>query len=297
MERRERMAWHFAGKYDPLADPLDVADNLGWRCDFCGAIIPPSHFQDVNFGNRSGFWVRSYNCDCPAAVASRHALEAMQQAASDAAAQIARDHQLRTAGVTEQQTFATFRPRPDWPELMDKCSTVAEYSQALLNGSLAPRNWLVLMGNYGTGKTHLAAACVMAALEARRGAYFRNWPKYLERLRASWDWHDSETPRESERDILAELNMGWLVVLDDVDKANNEGAQRALYSFLNERYRQHYPTILTLNTMLPDDADANTAWRVLSPIFGGALVDRLFEVTWKMVKFDGPSYRSGLSRF
>jgi len=177
MERRERMAWHFAGKYDPLADPLDVADNLGWRCDFCGAIIPPSHFQDVNFGNRSGFWVRSYNCDCPAAVASRHALEAMQQAASDAAAQIARDHQLRTAGVTEQQTFATFRPRPDWPELMDKCSTVAEYSQALLNGSLGPRNWLVLMGNYGTGKTHLAAACVMAALEARRGAYFRNWPK------------------------------------------------------------------------------------------------------------------------
>lgn len=170
--------------------------------------------------------------------------------------QIAR---LRSAGLVGwlgRATFDGFKDRQDWPGAMDCRARAMKYCDALIGGQIFPsQNWLILYGNYGNGKSMLAAAIVRAALDSGWSkCYFRAWPQYLERLKASWHrekkqvFSEDEAPQETETDIINELQNGRLIVIDDLDKKpGTDWTRSTLYSALNHRYNAELPTILTFN--------------------------------------------------
>ncbi len=160
-----------------------------------------------------------------------------------------------------------------------------DYTRDLLHSDLGEKPWLVLYGQYGTGKTHLAASVIREALgNGWHGCYFRPWLSYLRRLMDSFG-EDSE---ENTADVARELAAGKLVAIDDIDndRANTSKsgfAETELFRALDERYRAGRPTILTFNRHPLE----------MVPWFGVAGVDRVMHYSYAVVQFAGTSYRSG----
>lgn len=189
-------------------------------------------------------------------------------------------------------TLDSFQRRKDWPQAIECLIKVRKYWQAVYDGQVGHKPWLVLYGQYGTGKTHLAASVIReAVLAGWSDVRFHSWTEYLTRLKHSWD-RDSD---ERTSDIANELKKGMLVVIDDIDKRESRGwAQGELYTALNYRYNACLPTILTFNCA-PTEPDPQAPGRmVLERYMGRALIDRVIESAFFLVNFDGPSYRSGV---
>lgn len=238
---------------------------------------------------------------------------------------------LKLAGLRgrlQDATFTTFSQRHDWPDAEAIRARVWAYTEKLLGGELerqhSPRpipalagseaetaaamlgwlnnnrpvkNWLILYGDYGTGKSHLAAAIIREAID--RGftnCYFRGWVHYLQRLQWSWSRDEGDREAEKEADIVRELQQGQIVVIDDLDKRTpSEWVRSSLYSVLHYRYEADLPTILTFNYG-PDDADPKARGRLaLEAYLGRAVLDRLIESAYDVIEFAGPSYRSGVT--
>jgi len=192
------------------------------------------------------------------------------------------------SGLIERCTFQSFAVRDDWPEVVSLRDRIWDYASTLVAGNLGDRPWLVLHGNYGTGKSHLAAAIIHQAFDAGlRGCAFRVWTSYINRLQATMDKRrqtEDEFGHETAADILAELKRGSVVVIDDIDKQPaTEWARSKLYDVLHTRYNALLPTVLTFNTDLTDPA--------IQDYIGGAVLDRIMQHAYDIVPFDGPSYR------
>ena len=288
----------YAVLHDLDSDPVNVATVCGWECEHCGALLIPTRYMPRPKGVRGlGIWLRptSHGCLEEALHNEAHANAESIRKSNEAADRWT--SQVKSAGLVGRLgdcLFSNFMPRDKWPQAMGLRADVEEYTKLLLAGELAEKNWLVLTGPVGTGKTHLAAAVINTVLGRGRSAYFRSWTQYLERIQATWNAGDNPE-RERESDILAELNKGWLVVIDDLDKRRStEWVKGMLYSFLNTRYTNNLPTIITLNTPLSAPDPKAPGRLALHDIMGGAVLDRVIQSMWKYLEFNGPSYRSNL---
>lgn len=234
-------------------------------------------------------WPTAHGCPQELAAAAAAQTAAVSQRRSQA--EIDRCRSLTMAGLSgilESYTFDRYIRRVDWPESDRIKVQVQAYANAVLSASLNGKPWLILHGEYGTGKSHLSAAVVRALLDANwRGCYFRVWPRYINRLHATMDKSrdvDDDFGRETQADILAELTRGALVVIDDIDKQPATDWTRAkMFDVLNTRYNALAPTILTFNTHIFDPAIEN--------FIGRAVLDRLMQHAYNIIEFAGPSYR------
>ena len=108
--------------------------------------------------------------------------------------------------------------------------------------------WLVLIGRYGCGKTHLAAAIANHAIESGVATLFLTVPDLLDWLRYAYSGGDMsfEERFEEIRDIP-------LLVLDDFGTQNATAwAQEKIFQILNYRYINQFPTVVTSNLMVND---------------------------------------------
>lgn len=284
---------------DPEADPAAVAAERGWVCPFCGGLMPPVRFQQLPDSLRQrGLWIRPTRHGCAAEVAHLEAVDGARQRAEREEREERWAGLLRHCGLGGQLgqcTFKSFQARPDWPAAVQIKTQCADYINGLLRGQIPDsKNWLVLVGQYGAGKSHLAAAMVRQALEHGTRAYFRVWPAYLERLKLSWDKGAEE--KESGAAIVKELTQGWLVVLDDVEQAHdpNGWGRRTLFSFINQRYNEGLPTVFTFNHDLGDADPLAPGRLIMERVLGHAVLDRVIERAHAVVRFDGASHRSGV---
>lgn len=123
--------------------------------------------------------------------------------------------------------------------------------------------WLV--GNVGTGKTHLGAAIAQAVqFQRRRGAKLMTCREIVRELRATWQ-RDSE---RSEADVIEELGNVPLLVLDEVGVGFGSDAELLqLYDVIDERYKRRRPTVVVSNLNVP----------AIKAAIGDRLYDRLRE--------------------
>ncbi len=120
--------------------------------------------------------------------------------------------------------------------------------------------WLLLLGNYGTGKTHLAAAISNAALADNIENIFLPVPDLLDWIRASFNEHGNTYADRIER-----IRNIPLLILDDLGaQSTTPWAQEKLYQILNHRYIQKLPTVLTTNCKI-QDLDGRIASRLEDP--------------------------------
>jgi DNA replication protein DnaC len=115
----------------------------------------------------------------------------------------------------------------------------------------APRGWLVLFGNYGCGKTHLAAAIANEALRNHWRVLFTVVPDLLDHLRSTFG-PSSEVEYDERFEQVRTVN---LLILDDLGTENaTPWAKEKLYQIINHRYNHSLPTVITSNRP-PKDID------------------------------------------
>jgi DNA replication protein DnaC len=106
---------------------------------------------------------------------------------------------------------------------------------------------LILAGNVGAGKTHLAAALLVRAIHSGKQGLYSSVPSLMNRLR-------SFGPRGDYQDVLDAAIGCDVLLLDDL------GAERCtdwvgeqLYMLVNERYISNRQTVVTTNFSTPGE--------------------------------------------
>lgn len=137
--------------------------------------------------------------------------------------------------------------------------------------------WLVLMGPYGCGKTHLAAAIGNAVLAYGEAVIFITTPDLLDHLRSAYG-PSAETAYDQ---LFERLRSVGLLILDDLGTENpSPWAREKLFQLLNHRHSYHKRTVITTNNAI-DDLD-------------GRLHSRLLDTGMvSLVSISAPDYRSG----
>jgi DNA replication protein DnaC len=144
-----------------------------------------------------------------------------------------------------------------------------------------PQGWLVLLGGYGCGKTHLAAAIANQQVAQGRLALFVVVPDLLDHLRSTYSPHSPV--RYDER--FDQVRNAPLLILDDLGtQSSTEWAQEKLFQIFNYRYNSRLPTVVTSNSDLESidirirsrltDPDLVHIFAILAPDFRGSGADR-----------------------
>ncbi len=140
-----------------------------------------------------------------------------------------------------------------------------------------PKGWLVLIGGYGCGKTHLAAAIANERIVHNHPALFVNVPDLLDHLRATF----SPTSTVSYDQRFEIIRNAPLLILDDLGTENaTPWASEKLYQILNHRYNAQLPTVITTNHRLEEidprlrsrmnDQDRAQIYTILAPDYRGS---------------------------
>ncbi len=157
-------------------------------------------------------------------------------------------------------TFETFQPRgrkglgEQQANSLEWAYNQARQYAGKLNG------WLLILGGYGSGKTHLAAAIANYAVGMGVPTLFLTVPDLLDALRFAYDSEDT-----SFEERFDEIRSAPLLVLDDFGTQNATGwAQEKLFQIVNYRYINRLPLVVTTNLAL-DEIEARIRSRLADP--------------------------------
>ena len=184
-----------------------------------------------------------------------------------------RAERFKNSGVPERyqlETFATYKRETDAQK--KAAASVEQFLHAIKRGEFKS---LVLIGNAGTGKTHLACAIIR-----EYGGKYRTAPDIVEELRRA----KSFTAHETEEKIVNYYGGLPLLVIDEIGRGFSATDEKyTLYQILNARYNTRKPTVLISNFNKAD----------FLQYVGVAAADRLVESA-DIVEIEGASYRRAL---
>jgi len=141
---------------------------------------------------------------------------------------------------------------------------------------------LMLWGEPGNGKTHLAAAIVNELSKKGYIVVFQSVPELLQRIRSTFN---SEN-KENETQIMRALLECDLLILDDIGaEKTTEWVEEKLFNIIDGRYRKELPTLYT----------SNLEPKELKNQVGKRSYDRMVE-TSLTVKNEAASYRREIAK-
>lgn len=236
--------------------PLLVLDDLGAQATTPWAA--EKLYQIVNY---------RYNAQLPTVVTSSMALDQLDERlrtrltdptftqvcwleeSSSAGRSIVPD--ILSLPLMRQMTFATFNPMPLSPDPRDANNLTRALATARQHAE-RPDGWLVLLGETGVGKTHLAAAIAHYWRESGRQVEFVVVPDLLDRIRAGVREEDGD-----QYALLEQIRTCDHLVLDDLGvHSATPWAQEKLFQILNYRYNGRLPTVITIGRPLEELPEA-----------------------------------------
>ncbi|MBU1751583.1 MAG: ATP-binding protein [Chloroflexi bacterium] len=178
--------------------------------------------------------------------------------------------------MLRDMTFDAFRVQdPGWnSEVRANLRNALQLARTFAEN---PEGWLVLLGRYGCGKTHLAAAIANQRRARGYGVLFVVVPDLLDYLRATF----APTSRVAYDALFETVRSVPLLVLDDLGtQSSTPWAEEKLYQIVNYRYNAKLPTIFTASQALED--------------LDGRLVSRMVDQRLaKVFHVLAPDYRGG----
>lgn len=124
--------------------------------------------------------------------------------------------------------------------------------QAAADFAVDPHGWLVLVGDIGRGKTHLAAAIKNYRDEHGEPTLFMTVPDLLDYLRATYA-PTSDVTYDRGFDVIR--NAPALILDDYGAHSSTQWAEEKLFQLLNHRFNARLATVITTNLAV-DRADA-----------------------------------------
>ncbi|TYQ19893.1 UNVERIFIED_ORG: DNA replication protein DnaC [Zoogloea ramigera] len=138
---------------------------------------------------------------------------------------------------------------------------------------------LILCGDVGTGKTHLAVGVAHVVLEQGGQAVFTSVMRAVRSVKETYAKGNSKT----EAQAIADLVEPDLLILDEVGVQHGSDTEKlVLFEIINGRYEAGRPTIVI----------SNLAIKLLEEYLGARAFDRLREGGGQLVVCDWESYRS-----
>ena len=170
---------------------------------------------------------------------------------------------MGSGGVGERfrsRSFATFRESPATSRAVAVCK---RFCAAVKRDPKVPG--LLLTGDCGTGKTHLAVAILREAAEAGIPGMFVVVPDLLAKMRASFNTKDGKAGA-----LVETAKNAPLLVLDDLGAEDPKAwVVELVYVLINHRYEHMLPTVIT----------TNYSGNELEAVFGRRIMSRLAEMT------------------
>lgn len=260
--------------YDELyAEKISDSDVLReYICEGCQCRVqvrPLTHL----FGPMKGQpFEAHYGCKCEDI---RNARETLQKHEERKRAMIFGDHSLINPNL-QGVSFETYHPRNESEVAAKK--TAINYTETF--DPKNPRN-ILFVGNYGLGKSHLAASISKALMGKGYTSIFIAVPKLLTKIR---DTYRSKSER-TESELLEVLEKVDCLILDDVgaeqSKKQDDGESWAvskLFEIIDSRVGKHTVFTTNLNS------------RELQDRIGPRSYSRMMQNT-EIVKVVGEDYR------
>lgn len=166
--------------------------------------------------------------------------------------------------------------KAETPDQKKALSMVAAYGKRLLAGEVC--GGLVLYGDVGTGKTHMACALAAAFENLDKVVLFTSVADMISKIRESYGNNDI-----TELQAIREFRDLDLLVLDEVGVQKGDVSEiNLLTRVIDARYGWEKPTILLSNFDL----------KQLGELLGKRIIDRLCEDGGMLVYFNWESFRS-----
>jgi DNA replication protein DnaC len=269
---------------DSAPPPPQIAEGVCPSCRGLGYIR-----YDVPFGDPR--WGRMDVCDEPgceaAAAIERHRIE----------------NHIKRAGLPDKyrvMSFDTWRGLPKASRVGKDTAAAAswlwaqggafggqELSEALRQTIEAPaREWLVLQGGLGMGKTGLAAAALnLAAVNGRPVLFFRVGVMFSDIQGRYGKKKEEITDGMTSDDYIERIQNARALILDEMNLPNvSNDKARLMEELIRYRHSKELPTMMTCNADQPEFA---RQW-------GERTADVIFEMAhW--VKLGGAKLRAGAS--
>ncbi len=224
---------------DPAASP---PPEEKWLCPVCGGTgylrqdVPIGH---PNFGKLA-------ECDCRKTEREAKRFNALRS--------------ISNLGAMARFTFDRFVP-DGYGLTEDRRRNLHLAYDSAVSFAEEPKGWLILLGGYGCGKTHLAAAIANQVVKQGKAALFVVVPDLLDHLRATYSPHSTVTYDQR----FEEIRAASLLILDDLGAhSSTPWAQEKLFQLFNYRYNAQLPTVVTSNHEL-EDIDVRIRSRLIDP--------------------------------
>lgn len=216
---------------------------------------------------------------CPACnEATRAAEEAEARRREEAARQGRIEARMSAAGIPQafrDRSFDTYETPT--AEMTDALRIIREFADGFWSRHYQAGTFLVLGGERGTGKSHLAIAAAQHVMQRGTAAYTRAGD-LIRRVRGTWRRDSSQSEEDVLRLFGVELD---LLVIDEVGvQRGTDDEQMILFDILDRRYSELRPTILL----------TNLTGAAFSEFLGPRIMDRLRERA-VFVPFKWESYR------
>jgi DNA replication protein DnaC len=162
-------------------------------------------------------------------------------------------YRLSNLDAFQHKVFANFDPEVDG---------ASEAYAAAIEFATYPEGWLLLLGGFGCGKTHLAASIANHVVQDHRmQVYFAIAPDLLHQLRAAY----APTSNITYDERFEQIRSAYLLVIDDLGaEQSTPWAVEKLYQIFNYRYNNRLPTVVTTNSDL-DSLDPRVRSRLCDP--------------------------------
>ncbi len=252
-------------------------------CPHCGKQMPFMGF----ISGESVHWLREAKQACECEGAAKAAAE--EKAREKEAKRREKVKELQEyAGLAARDISRTFDNFTETPENRKALKTARLYSQRVIDGTVLqlPQNSLYIYGNYGTGKTHLAAAIANEAIANGKQVVYTRFGELCRDVKRAYE----SKAKEGEDNILRKYKTCFLLVLDDLGKEKiTDWSLALLFELIDSRYRDMLPTVITANYSVEQTVDKLTA-NGADACTAGAIEDRLQEVYYQPY-IDGQSWR------
>jgi len=240
------------------------------ECQECGDLVEPIK----KFWSEG--WIKMSICsDCLSKIKRKEEEHARRAQIRSKQARIEEQfEQSRLGKRFRERTFENFKVNDSNRSAYRKSRAFSLHFEDKLNSGKG----IIFIGNFGTGKTHLAASILQEVIKKEHTGIFVSIPDLIAKIRKSWDGDGNES------DLIDALVEADLVVMDDLGAENTKDwVRERLFVIINSRYERMLPTIFTTNCSFAE----------LRRKVGGRIESRICEMCEGITLVDDDYRKSG----